>query len=302
MRTIIGLAALARSGKDTVASMLLNIPGVAAFALADPLKVGCQTLFGLTDEETWQDDLKETPIGLWAKSPRELFQTVGTEWMRHHNADHWLMRADREINPPNRPTTPSTQQPPLIDLSSYDAPFRLAAQSFFDFSDDQIWYPVSSKAKDEYWGLTPADAVALLKRYAYDLYPDFDKIRNQRPVSQPTRQSQVPADAKTIIIKDVRFENEAAFLRSHNGEIWHISRPNLQRVNAHSSELGVAQATGDLRLINNGSLEDLQALVAAAWNGHVQRTPDHAINPDHGDNRGNQDNNSKQADNDGGNN
>ena len=51
MRTIIGLAALARSGKDTVASMLLKLPGVAAFALADPLKVGCQALFGLTDEE-----------------------------------------------------------------------------------------------------------------------------------------------------------------------------------------------------------------------------------------------------------
>ena len=59
MRTIIGLAALARSGKDTVASMLLSIPGVAAFALADPLKLGCQALFGLTDAEAWQDDIKE---------------------------------------------------------------------------------------------------------------------------------------------------------------------------------------------------------------------------------------------------
>ncbi len=268
MRTIIGLAALARSGKDTVASMLLNLPGVAAFALADPLKVGCQALFGLTDEETWQDDLKETSIELWTKSPREFFQTVGTEWMRHHNADHWLMRADREINPPSRPSTP----PPLIDLSSPDAPFRLAAQAFFDFSDDQIWNPTSATMCDAYWGLSPADAVALLKRHAYDLYPDFDKLRSQRPVSQPTRRGQIPADAKTIIIKDIRFENEAAFLRSHNGVIWHISRPNLQKVNAHSSELGVAQATGDLRLINHGTLEDLQALVAEAWSAHTQRS------------------------------
>lgn len=267
MRTIIGLAALARSGKDTVASMLLNLPGVAAFALADPLKVGCQALFGLTDEETWQDDLKETSIELWTKSPREFFQTVGTEWMRHHNADHWLMRADREINPPSRPSTP----PPLIDLSSPDAPFRLAAQAFFDFSDDQIWNPTSAKICDAYWGLSSADAVALLERHAYDLYPDFDKLRSQRPVSQPPRRDQIPADAKTIIIKDIRFENEAAFLRSHNGVIWHISRPNLQKVNAHSSELGVAHATGDLRLINHGTLEDLQALVAEAWSYHTQR-------------------------------
>ncbi|KAB0486081.1 deoxynucleotide monophosphate kinase [Pseudomonas psychrophila] len=249
--------------------MLLKLPGVAAFALADPLKAGCQALFGLTDEETWQDDHKETSIGLWAKSPREFFQTVGTEWMRYHNADHWLMRADREINPPEHPSTSSA----LADLTSPDAPFQLAAKAFFDFSDDQIWNPASSAICDAYWGLSPADAVALLKRYAYDLYPDFDKIRRQRPVRQLARRGQVPADAQTIIIKDIRFENEAAFLRSHNGEIWHISRQNLQKVNAHSSELGVAQAIGDLSLINNGTLEDLQALVAEAWNAHTQRTP-----------------------------
>lgn len=270
MRTIIGLAALARSGKDTVASMLLNLPGVAAFALADPLKVGCQALFGLTDEETWQDDLKETTIKLWAKSPREFFQTVGTEWMRHHNADHWLMRADREINPSERPAVPSTSSA-LANLNAPDAPFKLAAQAFFDFSDDQIWKPTSATTCDAYWGLSPADAVALLKRHTYDLYPDFDTLRSQRPVSQPMRRDQIPADAKTIILKDIRFENEAAFLRSHNGEIWHISRPNLQKVNAHSSELGVVQATGDLRLFNNGTLEDLQALVAEAWSAHNQR-------------------------------
>lgn len=267
MRTIIGLAALARSGKDTVASMLLSFPGVAAFALADPLKTGCQALFGLTEAETWQDDLKETRIELWGKSPREFFQTVGTEWMRHHNADHWLMRAAREINPPERPSTPSA----LPNLNVPDAPFRLAAQAFFDFNDEQIWSPSVSTLLDEYWGLSPDDAVELLKKYAYDLYPSFESIRSKRPVEQPVRRSQVPADAKTIIIKDIRFENEAAFLRSHNGQIWHISRPNLPRVNAHSSELGVAHATGDLRLVNDGSLEDLQKLVALAWSAHAQR-------------------------------
>ena len=135
MRTIIGLAALARSGKDTVASMLLSIPGVAAFALADPLKMGCQALFGLTDAEAWQDDIKEETIELWGRSPRAFFQTVGTEWMRHHNAEHWLMRAAREINPPERPQSPAAP----ADLGAPDAPFLLAAQAIFDFSDGQIW-------------------------------------------------------------------------------------------------------------------------------------------------------------------
>lgn len=264
MRTIIGLAALARSGKDTVASMLLTYPGVAAFALADPLKVGCQALFGLTDEETWQDDKKEKAIELWGRSPREFFQTVGTEWMRHHNPDHWLMRADREINPP----AGVKDAPFPANLSSPDAPFALAAQAFFDFTDDQIWNPISLSIKDEHWGLAPCEAIELLKRHAFALFPDYNQRRAARPVTLLKIREQLPQSARTIIIKDIRFENEAAFLRAHHGAIWHITRPDLQKVNAHSSELGIDHATGDIRLLNSGTLDDLKALVKGAWEAH----------------------------------
>ena len=101
MKTIIGLAALARSGKDTVAGMLLQHRNVAAFALADPLKSGCQALFGLSSEEAWCDTIKEEVIEPWGLSPRQMFQTVGTEWMRNHNPEHWLMRADKQLNHTN---------------------------------------------------------------------------------------------------------------------------------------------------------------------------------------------------------
>jgi hypothetical protein len=58
MKKILGLAAKARSGKDTAASILLTHPQVAAYALADPLKAGCQALFALTPEQTWDDTAK----------------------------------------------------------------------------------------------------------------------------------------------------------------------------------------------------------------------------------------------------
>lgn len=276
MRTIIGLAALARSGKDTVASMLLTYPGVSAFALADPLKLGCQALFGLTDEETWHDDLKEKKIDLWGYSPREFFQTVGTEWMRHHNPDHWLMRADREINPPAN----AKSNPYPADLSSPDAPFALAAQAFFDFTDDQVWNPVSGTIRDEYWNLTPKAAMELLKSRALALFPDAPKTGNgnsslesqnyvakraRRPVFRLKAKTQLKSTSHTIIIKDIRFENEAAFLRSHHGKIWHITRPDLLKVNAHSSELGIEQMPGDILLVNNGSLEELELKVKNSW-------------------------------------
>lgn len=272
MRTIIGLAALARSGKDTVASMLLTYPGVSAFALADPLKLGCQALFGLTDEQTWHDDLKEKTMALWDRSPRELFQTVGTEWMRHHNAEHWLMRAAREINPP----VTAQNKPFKADLSSPDAPFVLAAQAFFDFTDDQVWNPASIGISDKYWGISPVEAIELLKGHAQAMFDEGDgesdrglqayrRKRATLPVRALNPKRQLADDPHTLIIKDIRFENEAAFLRSHNGLIWHITRPDLQQVNAHSSELGIERAHGDIVLVNDGTLEALREKVESAW-------------------------------------
>jgi len=267
VRSLIGLAALARSGKDTVASMLLTYRGVAAFALADPLKAGCQALFGLTDEETWCDDLKEKSIQLWGRSPREFFQTVGTEWMRNHNSDHWLMRADREINPPSLPSPLMSAAAQTTALNP-DAPFIFAAKAFFDFTDEQLWNPDSAVIPDPIWGLSPAGAIELIKRHTYAMYPDYDARRTQRPIEPLKRRSQIPQDATTVIFKDIRFENEAAFLRAHNGKIWHITRPNLQRVNAHSSEHGVAKGAQDVLIVNDGSLEDLRICVERAWQTH----------------------------------
>ncbi len=264
MRTIIGLAALARSGKDTVASMLLAQAEIAAFALADPLKVGCQALFGLSDEQTWDDTLKERRIDLWNRSPREFFQQVGTEWMRNHNPDHWLQRADREINPPLDDSAWSGN----ADLSAADAPFRLAAQAFFDFSDAQTWDAERHSQIDPSWNISPRDAVALIERHARAFDPDYAVKRAQLPLTPLKRRPPLPANASTIIIKDIRFENEARYLREHHGVIWHITRPNLQRVNAHSSELGVARQPEDVLIVNDGSLEQLQVTVMQAWQRH----------------------------------
>ncbi|MGO3746399.1 MAG: deoxynucleotide monophosphate kinase, partial [Alcaligenes aquatilis] len=87
MSLLIGLAAKARSGKDTVASLLLaHNPLLAAYALADPVKMGCEVLFGLSPAQAWTDDsLKEVPIALWQRSPRQCFQLLGTDWMRQRD-------------------------------------------------------------------------------------------------------------------------------------------------------------------------------------------------------------------------
>jgi hypothetical protein len=59
------------------------------------------------------------------------------------------------------------------------------------------------------------------------------------------------------VITDVRFPNEAEFVRSKGGVIWHIRREGIQAVSAHASEAGVEFKPGDVYIDNNGSLDNL---------------------------------------------
>ena len=260
MKKIIGIAAPARSGKDTVAALLLQHDHVAAYALADPLKIGCQALFGLTDDETWHDDYKERPLPLWQHSPRQFFQQVGTDWLRGHNPEHWLLRAQRALSATEATPTATAEQ-----LATPQAVFKLAAQAIFGLSAEQTWDDHLQQAIDSYWQLSPQQMVELLQQLSLKSFPDFAQRRQQRPLLPPSRALTNFNQAQIMVIKDIRFENEAAFLRQHHGQIWHIVRNNAQKVNPHASELGIAIAKDDVVIDNNGSIAQLAAAVAEQW-------------------------------------
>lgn len=78
---LIGLCGPAGSGKDTVAKYMANC-GFTRYTLAMPLKRGLEAMFGIS-LNTWDDrEVKETVIPWIGKSPRQLAQTLGTEWGR----------------------------------------------------------------------------------------------------------------------------------------------------------------------------------------------------------------------------
>ena len=64
-----------------------------------------------------------------------------------------------------------------------------------------------------------------------------------------------------MIISDVRFDNEAAWIRKHGGRIIHVIRPDTKAVEAHASEDGIEMQSTDARLFNSGTLEELQLSV-----------------------------------------
>ena len=102
--SVVGIAGLPHSGKDTVAQFILAKFGGYRYAFADPivrmLNAGFQTDFR---SEEWVAN-KERPIPMAGnKSPRELRQLLGTEWGRNMvDKDLWitLAKAERIENGP----------------------------------------------------------------------------------------------------------------------------------------------------------------------------------------------------------
>jgi len=81
---IIGITGRARSGKDTLAKILVDRYGYRRLAFADPIREFVARLLGVSPEELMDGKLKETPCArLGFKTPREAMQTLGTEWGRN---------------------------------------------------------------------------------------------------------------------------------------------------------------------------------------------------------------------------
>lgn len=169
---IIGIAGRAGSGKNLVASM---IPDSAVIQLADPLYAMLEAMLGIPAEQLRDRQTKELPIDGIGKSPRQLLQTLGTEWGRA------LVR-------------------------------------------DDIWLVLARRRID-----------ALLE-----------------------------AGAASVVIADVRFDNEAAMIRQAGGQVWEVVRPGGHAVAEHESERGVSPHLVDLKIHNAGTIEQLRDYVADA--------------------------------------
>lgn len=164
---IIGLTGKAGVGKDTVADYLVKNHGFRKYSLAGPLK----EMLKVIGVECDNRETKELPHPVFGKSPRQLAQTLGTEWMRNCvAADGWLRLADQFVK--------GTRE-----------------------------------------------------------------LNNLEEVSI----------ARGIVFSDVRFENEAEFVRNR-GTLVHVIR-STEAVAAHSSEAGVVFKDCDRCLLNDKTTE-----------------------------------------------
>jgi len=67
-----------------------------------------------------------------------------------------------------------------------------------------------------------------------------------------------------FVLSDVRFVNEADWVRAKGGVIWNIQRSNVEPVRAHVSESEINHITSNLTIYNNSTLDELRYAVEQA--------------------------------------
>lgn len=73
------------------------------------------------------------------------------------------------------------------------------------------------------------------------------------------------------VFTDVRFENEAQWIKLIGGKLWYVDRPGVQAVNNHISEHALAGYNFDAIIRNEGSLEDLKITVSEVYDDNIRR-------------------------------
>lgn len=120
------------------------------------------------------------------------------------------------------------------------------AQITYDFTDDQM---DENKDKiDPYWNITPRDAFKEIGTFYRNKDPEFW-------IKVVKKQYEEITD-KCVVITDVRYLNEAEFIRNHGGIIVRIVRPSIISSCEHSSEQELLSINEDIKIINDSTIND----------------------------------------------
>lgn len=89
---IVGFNGKAGSGKDTAAQALIDL-GWFKYSFAQPIRDGLTAMFGISQADMFNQDIKNLPDYYQGKSIRYLLQSLGTEWGRRFISENvWIDR------------------------------------------------------------------------------------------------------------------------------------------------------------------------------------------------------------------
>lgn len=160
-------------------------------------------------------------------------------------------------------------------------PLKEAASRMFGIPLDHFYDDEYKDVIDPFWGISPREITQKLgTEGGRRLFREDIWIKRAEQVwheyldqfNGVTDMSFYPHhDYNGFVITDVRFENEADFIRSNGGMMIHILRDSIEnKVREHESENGIAILDSDLVIDNNGTLEDLFYNTARTFQSNIK--------------------------------
>lgn len=80
----------------------------------------------------------------------------------------------------------------------------------------------------------------------------------------------IEAGGSFVVVRDVRFDNEAEMILGMGGEVWEIDRPGAETCVPHASEGGISRDLVSRVIRNTGTLRDLADAVRIACENMVR--------------------------------
>lgn len=241
MPSIVGFHGFARSGKDTSGAHLIDTYGFTRFAFGDRLKQQVRTLDCRLNGTVSLAMLLDSLDGNWAKA--EGHRVYGAEVRR--------------------------------TLETYRD--KLVHDVFGDFgrSEDAI--------RDDMLTLDPfLDGDLSISMLLDSLGGDWEKAKAHRIHTFEVRRLQqvygtevcrgsfghdiwvqllerdvIASGARDVVVTDVRFDDEAAWVVARGGRVLHVVRDGVGAANAHTSEKGIDPKYIHATIENNGTIAEL---------------------------------------------
>lgn len=132
-------------------------------------------------------------------------------------------------------------------IMSFADPLKQACKHAYYLRDSQL--EDTKDVVDVIWGMTPRDMMKSLGGKYF---------RNEDPGHWVKVMELRMAGIDHVIISDVRFENEAQFIRDNGGYLIHVSRDMESNNDDHVTEKTTDEIRCDYSINNNGSLVDLR--------------------------------------------
>lgn len=276
----------ARVGKDEVARILRENNKFRSYSFALPLKQSAQILFGLSDDQIWNDKLKEQTIPEWGLTPRKIFQLLGTEGGRLvFREDLWGQLAlnvwDDVQKGAARPIIGVAAKSEFFEAPKTDADIEQiihqCAKLWFQVNDAEAAFSMAHDSKVGSWEFTFSEIVekiknqtipAILGMQAEEAWSKYVDIRKSMPTLGLVGNGPYglpPVNPNGLVIPDCRFDNEADIVRDAKGIVVHVCREipdDIKVVAGHASEMGVTPTNLDYIVRNEGTLVDLAQQVS----------------------------------------